>query len=720
MVLKMSNVEDLIQRVIQQTNLSRADIIKMIEEKKKELLFVNDIAAIHILAKDLGVPLKKPELKKAPSLTIKKLKSMDAGLTGINITGVVFRVYNPFEFQREGNKGIFTPIMLHDGTDRIKVLLWGNMSRYITDKRVERGTIITIKQAYTRMGRNGQLEVHLGDRGLLEIDTEIDNSKFPDPEDEIVELDKLDNEMEEIDTRGIVVKIGTRRVFNRKDNTQGSVTNVTLKGKAKLIRMAFWDSRSETPFDFLRGDKVLIQGARVSINRDGNPELHATRTTSITKEGHEVLPEIEEKRIIQEDLSYQTPVIKKIKELSDRDELVTLVSRKGPVEEEKEFKRADGTQGTLKRALIFDETGIIPLVIWGDKIVSFDSLDDGPIEIKGLKVIISRYQNLEVHTTNFTEFNQLDTSTIGDEPPLIDIQDLTSQFNLVAVQGVVLEISEIREFNRTDGSTGKVASMTIQDTSDELRIVAWDENVEKLENIREKDLKYVKIFFGRVREQNEGIELHLTHLSHIRSSSRIPVSLRNIELGNQGDKDSEIKKSVIGEFNYIKKQLSELSESEDGTLIEVIGKMVRVFQTTPYYYSCGECWKKAENKSDGWYCPQHGKTETQLRMRLTGILDDGTGTIRVTFFGISAEIITGMSNKSLKVLLEKGSSEDQIFEAVQKEVEGKTVLIQGRVQIQTQEYLGETMNQQELFVNRINIPDPKVLTNELLMELQKT
>ena len=716
----MSNLEDLIQRVIKHTNLSRADIIKMIEEKKKELLFVNDIAAIHIIAKDLDVPLKKPELKKSPSLTIKKLKSMEAGLTGINLTGVVFRVYNPFEFQREGNKGIFTPILLHDGTDIIRVLLWGNMSRYITDKRLERGTMINIKQAYTKMGRTGELEVHLSDRGLLEIDTEIDSSKFPDPEDEIVELDTLDDEMGEIDTRGTIFKIGTRRVFSRKDNTQGSVTNITLKGKIKLIKMVFWDSRSETPFDFSRGDKVLIQGVRVRINRDGNPELHTTRTTSITKEGKEILPEIDDERLIQEDINYQTPVIKKIKELSEKDELITLISRKGSIEKEKEFTRADGTDGSLKRALIFDETGIIPLVIWGDKIASFDALDDGSFEIKGLRVIISRYQNLEVHTTSFTEFIQLETSTIGDEPPLIDIQDLSSQTNLAAVQGVVVEISEIREFNRTDGSTGKVASMTIQDNSGELRIVAWDENAEKLETIREKDMKYVKIFFGRIREQNEGIELHLTPLSHIRSSSRVPVSLRSIELNTKGIEDSETKKSVLGEFNYNKIQLSELPESEDGTLIEVLGKMVRVFQTSPYYYSCGECWKKVESKSDGWYCPQHGNTEAQLRMRLTGILDDGTGIIRVTFFGTSAEIITGMSNKSIKVLLEKGSTDDQIFEMIQKEVEGKSVLIQGRVQAKTQEYLGETMSQQELFVNRINIPDPKVLAKELLIELQNT
>ena len=100
-VFTVNNLEDLIQKVIEHTNLSRAQIKKMIDEKKEELLFVNDIAAIHIIAKDLNVPLKKPELKKTPSLTIKRLKGMEAGISGLQLTAMVYRVYNPIEFTRK-------------------------------------------------------------------------------------------------------------------------------------------------------------------------------------------------------------------------------------------------------------------------------------------------------------------------------------------------------------------------------------------------------------------------------------------------------------------------------------------------------------------------------------------------------------------------------------------------------------------------------------------
>jgi len=56
--MKLNNLEELIQKIAQKTELSRGEIKKKIEEKKEELgFFVNDIAAAHIIAKDLNIPL---------------------------------------------------------------------------------------------------------------------------------------------------------------------------------------------------------------------------------------------------------------------------------------------------------------------------------------------------------------------------------------------------------------------------------------------------------------------------------------------------------------------------------------------------------------------------------------------------------------------------------------------------------------------------------------
>ncbi|MHA1973786.1 MAG: OB-fold nucleic acid binding domain-containing protein [Candidatus Hodarchaeales archaeon] len=716
----MSNLEDLIQKVIQETNLSRAEIKKLIDEKKQELLFVNDVAAIHIIAKDLNVTLKKPDLKKKSTITIKQLKEMEEGLSGVSISGVVIRVYNPIEFKSEKGKGVLAPILLHDGSDSIRVILWGEKARYISDKLVERGTIIKIRQGYTKKGRTGNLELHLGDRGILEVDTDTDSDKYPNPEDEIIEIDSIDEEMQEIDTVGTVFKIGQRSVFNRSDGSEGSVGNMLLKGNKNLIRIVFWDKRSETPFDFTRGDVVLIEGVNVKINRDGKPELHCTRTTNITKKGHKNLPSIEDRDNIYS-VDKDTPVeSKKISNLKIDDNLLAITARVGSVGKEINFNKSDGSQGRLKRALIYDDTGVVTLVLWGDSIDLFDDVGKEVFEAKPLRVNYSKYQTLELHSINETTFSVIENSDILDEPPLFDIKEIKSQKGLVSVHGIITEFSEVREFNRSDGTTGKVTSIKIQDSTGQLRVVAWDKNTEKFEKMKEKNLKYVKIFFGRVRVQNEEPEIHLISQSLIRPSSRIPSALRNIEISTvEETREGKDSKKSQPDFNYKKNELVELDETSDGVLIEVVGKLVKLFQNAPYYWSCSECKKKVTEESGNWVCVQHGKVEPQIRMRLAGIFDDGTSTIRTVFFGTSAEILSGISSKGLRAMIDKGLSDDQILETIQREAEGRTVLIQGRVQVRTQEIQGESILQQELFVNRIYKPEPLKLVDELLSEVQE-
>ncbi len=709
----MSNIEELIQKISQKAGLSRAEIKKRIEEKQKELgFFVNDIAAAHIIAKDLNVPLGRPELKKRPKLTIKSLKKMEPGLSGVGLAAIILRVYHPIEFVREGTKGILAPILLHDGTDSIRTVLWGAMARLITEKQIERGSIVNIKQGYTKLGRNQELELHLGDRGLLELDTETKTENFPDPEDEILSLDSLDEEMLEIDVKATIYKVGNLVTFNRSDGTEGRVSNLFLRGEKATRRMVLWDDRAESAFNFTRGDEILIQAANVKLDRDGRPEIHTSRVTYITKIGHKSLPSIDETMVSERVVGEATE--KKLAEIEPTDGLVTIDARKGPVSKLSSFTRNDGSAGSVKRAAIYDETSVTTLVLWNEAIPKFDDLGDEPFQIKKLRVNMSRYKTIELHTIAETEFIPLDSSQIPEDPPLQNITEIRPQQGLVCVQGVIKNVFEEREFNRSDGSTGRVTSMSIQDSTGSIRVVAWDDEVEHITSIQEKEMKFVKIFFGRVQQKDtDAIEIHLSPQSHVRPSSRVPVTLRSIEIVEEEQPTTQ---SLP---DYHKVQLSDLSEDEDGTTIEVLGKVVRLFQQSPYYRSCPQCRKKVIETDAGWICQEHQIVQPQIRFRLTGTLDDGTSTMRTVFFGLSGEILTGMRSNDIQKLLENGLTDDEIFTIVQQEAEGKTVLIQGRVQLQTQEVQGETIQRQELFANRVRFPSPKIIAEELVSELQE-
>ncbi|MFW9778296.1 MAG: hypothetical protein ACFFE8_05530 [Candidatus Heimdallarchaeota archaeon] len=713
----MSNIEELVQKIAQKSGLSRGEILQKIEQKKEDLgFFVNDIAAAYIIAKDMNIELERPELTKKSPLTVKRLKRMEPGLSGVNLTGRVLRIYKPIEFVREGNKNILAPFLFHDGTDQIRTILWGNMARRITGKQVERGSIIKIRQGYTKLGRGGDLELHVGDRGSLDIETAGDLSNLPNPEDEVLNIDVLDEEMDEADIRALVHKIGNLVTFDRKDGSQGRVTNLFLKGDQTVRRMVFWDDRAEEPFNFTRGDELLIQAGSIKLDREGKPEIIATRVTNIAKIGHQALPDLED-RTTTTHVDVHEVVNKKIDRIKSDDGVIAVLVRKGPSDETvRNFSRKDGSSGSVKRAIVFDETGSTTLVLWDEAINAFDQVTDSTIKLTKVRVTVSRYNTLELHTVNDTEFLPQEVSQIPQDPPIQDIDKLDSQQGLASIQGVIQGISEAREFTRTDGSAGRVNSMTIEDATGTCQIVAWGDSVEKLADMKEKNLKYVKIFFGRVRQGNDDkIELHLTPQTHVRPSSRIPALLRQIKI-----RELEDAQPTRPSVDYEKIQLSELSEQDDSRAIEVFGKLIRIFQQTPYYRACPTCRKKVlETEQDsGWECSSHGSVEPQIIMRISGIVDDGTGTIRVTFFGRSGERLSSISSPQIKTMLEKGLSDEDIFDSVLSEVEGINVLVRGRIRLQAREVQGETIQDQTLMASSVFLPEPQKLAYELIGSLQ--
>lgn len=714
----MSNIDELIQKIAQKSGLSRGDISKKIEQKKEDLgFFINDLAAVHIIAKDMNIELERPGLSKKSTLTVQKLKRMEPGLSGVNFTGIVLRVYKPIEFVREGNKNILAPILFHDGTDHIRTILWGNMARRITEKQVERGSIVKIRQGYTKLGRSGDLELHIGDRGSVDIDTEVELPDLPNPEDEVLSIDILDKEMTEADVHAIVHKIGDIVTFDRSDGTQGRVSNLFLKGDRVIRRMVFWDDRAEEPFNFTRGDELLIQAGSIKLDRDGKLEVVVTRTTNITKIGHQNLPALEDRTIVAPTTPHEV-VQKKIAAIKVNDGVIEVIIRKGPSDDTiRHFTRKDGISGSVKRAIVYDETGSITLVLWDEAIDIFDQVKDVTVKVSKARVTMSRYNTLELHTVTGAEFLPQEVSQIPEDPPIQDINEIDPQQGLASVQGVIQSVSEAREFTRSDGSGGQVISMVIQDTTATCQVVAWGDSVEKLVEIKEKDLKYVKVFFGRIRQGNdEKIELHSTPQTHIRPSSRIPPPLRQIEIQEPGDVQPS-RPSV----EYEKIQLSELTDEDDARTVEVFGKLIRLFQQPPYYHACPECRKKVlkTEQSTGWECRSHGSVEPQVIMRVSGLLDDGTGTVKATFFGRSGERLSPITTSQINVMLTEGSTDEDIFETVQNAIEGITLLVRGRIQLQVRDVQGETIQDQTLMANSVFFPDPQVIAENLAGELQE-
>lgn len=236
------------------------------------------------------------------------------------------------------------------------------------------------------------------------------------------------------------------------------------------------------------------------------------------------------------------------------------------------------------------------------------------------------------------------------------IKDLFPGMRSVPVTGRVIQVYDVKEFSRSDGSAGKVGSFLIGDETGTIRIVSWGDQTKVLEELSEG--KVIKISNVQVRENNRGYkEAHLT------DSSKIDL-----------DSDAD-----IGEVKRQQAKRVPLSElRDDGSQVEVMGTVVQVFDPR-FFEVCPSCSSRLKDHEGSWFCDEHGNQEPDYSYLLNVFIDDGSENIRVVLFRNQVEAIL---EKSKKEVLEFRSSPDS-FEQFKTKLLGEQFKFSGRAKNNT-------------------------------------
>lgn len=222
-----------------------------------------------------------------------------------------------------------------------------------------------------------------------------------------------------------------------------------------------------------------------------------------------------------------------------------------------------------------------------------------------------------------------------------------------------------REFSTKHGK-GRVQNVFLSDSSGTLRMSLWNEEIE---SFRFKEGESVRVH-GYVKEDNlGGPELRIGHYGDVEKS------------------DIEIK--VNG---YRRKNIVDLCE---GCYSSVRAPIIQVFESDLFFEVCPNCSSRldAENK-----CKEHDKVDPDYRIVITGIIDDGTGSIRVVFFNEQAEAVLGMSTSGARKIFDRKKNVSAILGSIHL---GKEFMLEGRVQ------RNSLFGRLEFIVNKVNEVDVK-------------
>ena len=261
---------------------------------------------------------------------------------------------------------------------------------------------------------------------------------------------------------------------------------------------------------------------------------------------------------------------------------------------------------------------------------------------------------------------------------ILQLKDVKPDMKRVNLKAKIISITPVREFSKKDGTTGRVKNLIISDGTGQARIPLWDKQVDALEDIDVGDV--IELRNVSTRQSNFGdMDIILYKTSMLKKLEEDlpvqPIEPRRIE----------IRDAVEGNF-------------------EIKAMIVDIFPVSPIFYSCPQC--KSRLEKDSFTCQAHGKVEPEKNLIISGVIDDGTGTLRAVFFRDVAKDVCDLDVKAIESL-----EAEEALRLVKEKAIGREFLFRGRIQ------KNKIFENLELIVNEAREIDVLDEANRLIEEL---
>jgi len=175
---------------------------------------------------------------------------------------------------------------------------------------------------------------------------------------------------------------------------------------------------------------------------------------------------------------------------------VDIVGRVVRVYEPKDFSRSSGKPGMRGGIVIRDGTGSIRLTLWDEKtdLIKEGMLKKGDV-VRVVNAYVRRGLDKRLELSLGMRGNIMvspDDPRVQELPPVFEanvrLVDLKPEMGEVDVVGRVVAASDMRVFERPDGTQGKVSSIIITDSSGKaVRVSLWNGWAEFAKNLKRND-----------------------------------------------------------------------------------------------------------------------------------------------------------------------------------------------------------------------------------------
>lgn len=255
------DADELIHMIAEKSNLDEGEIKTKVEAKRTELNGLITLeGAAHIIAGELGINFLEG-LVEVPKL---KLENVIPGMSSVDVVGRLTQLFEVRSFEKsDGVKGKVASGILADNNSEVRIVFWDKNAESIDEGKFKEGDIIRLRDGYTKEDRNGEAEIHVGNRALIDPNPkDVDESEFPKKSGgSQKKLSELSAGMQGVDVAVKVLRSYEPREFAREDGSTGKVANLLVADETKSVRVVLWDDDVGLveKGELKEGDVILIK-----------------------------------------------------------------------------------------------------------------------------------------------------------------------------------------------------------------------------------------------------------------------------------------------------------------------------------------------------------------------------------------------------------------------------------------------------------------------------
>ena len=272
----------------------------------------------------------------------------------------------------------------------------------------------------------------------------------------------VDPDMDEVKFVAKVTSVGEVRTFERdgEDEPDGKVANVEVADETGRVRISLWDDLAE---GVERGELEVGQVLRVA----GRP-----------KDGYSGVEVSVDRAEVDDDVEVDVQVqdVYRVEDLSLGLSDVNLCGRVLATDRVRTFDRDDGSEGRVSNLTLGDPTGRVRVTLWDERADRATELGAG----ESVEVVDGytreRDGDLELHVGSRGAVEAVDDE-VEYVPETADVASVDID-DVVDLSGGVIETSDLRTFDRDDGSQGQVRNVRLRDETGDIRVALWGDHAD--------------------------------------------------------------------------------------------------------------------------------------------------------------------------------------------------------------------------------------------------